>query len=66
MYMNLQQQTEKVTKNGIFQSQFFENPARMATMHSDHSQQLKTSRLQEKFRLAAFMIRNIHTKTFKY
>ena len=66
MYMNLQQQTEKVTKMVSSKVFFFENPARMATMHSDHSQQLKTIRLQEKFRLAAFMIRNIHLKTFKY
>ena len=37
---------------------FFGNPANMTTMYSEHFQQLKRSSLQEKFCVAAFLIRN--------
>ena len=40
-----------------------ENPSNMATIYSEHSQQLKRSRLQEKFCVAAFLIRNLCSET---
>ena len=45
---------------------FFDNPANMTTMCSKRSQQLKRSRLQEKFCVAAFLIRNVCSKTFVF
>ena len=35
---------------------FFENPANMTAMYSEHSQQFKKTRLQQKFCVAAFLI----------
>ena len=66
LYMKSQQQTKKVTRNDIFRCRFFENPTNITTMYSEHSQQLKRSRLQEKFCVADFLIRNICSKTFVF
>ena len=45
---------------------FFENPANMTTMYSEHLQQLKKSRLPETFYVADFLIRIICSKTFEF
>ena len=57
--MNSLQQTKKVTKSDLFQCGFCENPANMTTTYSEHSQQLKRSKLQEKICMAAFLMSNI-------
>ena len=77
--MNSQQQTKKVTKNDIFQCVcvcvcfvfvlllfFFENPANMTTMYSEHLQHHKRSRLPETVYVADFLRRNICLKTFVF
>ena len=45
---------------------FFENPANDTKMYSEHFQQLKRGRLQEKFYVAASLIRNVFWKTFVF
>ena len=57
--MNSQQQINKITKSDICQKKFFENPESNITMSSRHFQQLKRSRSQKRFRVVAFLIRNI-------
>ena len=64
--MSSHQQTKKITKNDIFQCGFFENPADMTTMYSEHLQQLKRSRFQEIFCVADFLLRKICSKTFAF
>ena len=39
---------------------FFKNPDNDTTLYSGHFQQLKRSRSQDKFRLAAFMVKIYH------
>ena len=54
---------EQVTKNNIF---FFESLANDKVMFSEHFEHLKRSRLQKKFCVAVFLIRNICLKTFVF
>ena len=63
LYMNSEQQTNKVTKSNIF---FFESLANDTAMFSEHFEHLKRSRLQKKFCVAVFLIRNICLKTFVF
>ena len=59
LYMNSQQQSKKLLKM-ISSSVFLGgNSANMTTMYSEHSQELKTSRLHRQFCVAACLIRNL-------
>ena len=69
LYLNLQQLTNKVTKNNLFQCFFLRillTWQQCIQNISNKRQQLKSSRLQEKFCVAAFLIKNVCSKTFLF
>ena len=49
-----------------FRRKFFENPGNDTARYLGHFQQLKRSRLQEKFRVVAFLMRKMCSKTLMF
>lgn len=68
--MNSQHETKKVSKNDLFQCGFWRTMlANTTAMYLEHPQQIKKTRFyrsQEKFFVAAFLIRNLCLKIFGF